>query len=147
MSKKVAPVEDAGGSGFEVGGVGDVDEDRHMGEKEKKRKTSLDRRIGKFGDKNQKRVKEKKEADLDAIKDAGEMLETLTNPFDTMDWDTKKHLGVYFYFTYLKDNVVGLSASAFDYAASMVQVSSRTVRSWVLDYKVTKELGYYLYPK
>jgi hypothetical protein len=58
----------------------------------------------KAGDKNQKRVAAREEKGREDTEEAEWMLTILTDPFDNIDWATKKHLGLFFYFTHLKDN-------------------------------------------
>ena len=110
----------------------------------KKMKKNRGWRKGRRGGKDRKRAEEaarKKAAKKqDALAEADECLEALGDPFDHMDFETKKELGIYHYFTILKEKGLELSDCAC-YAADMVKVSANTIINWVNGFKASKAVG------
>ena len=73
------------------------------------------------------------------IKEIDRKLKILTNPFDNMDWQTKKHVGIYLYYLNMASNN-SVSHSQVS-AAEMVDVDPNTLRIWIKDFEDTETLG------
>jgi hypothetical protein len=92
----------------------------------------------KAGDKNPKRVAAREEKGREDTEEAERMLTILTDPFDNMDWATKKHLGLFFYFTHLKDNSMW---DSLQYASTMAHVDFHTILRWAKEFKTSESIG------
>ena len=68
-------------------------------------------------------------------------LEDLKDPFDEIDFETKKHLSLWFYFSQLKANKGFDKQGAASYAGAIVNVHPKTVKIWAMAYTETRDLG------
>ena len=76
----------------------------------------------------------------EVLEEADECLAALGDPFESMDYDTKKHLGLYFYYTASKEEDRPVSEYA-EYAADVVKVSPNTIINWINGFRDSKEIG------
>ena len=94
--------------------------------------------------KNTKRAEEAERKRLEELQDAvaenDEYLEALGNPWDDMDFVTKKRIGIFFYLSAMRENNFSVTESAH-HAAEIVNVSSNTILNWVNGFKTSKEIG------